>query len=323
MKNLKLEEMGNWDMPEPAKQAFIRAGRAMKKIQRHYFPDIIGEADIADSWSEATLAGFEFITEELVKNPECKNWTKDQWYTHVIRRFQNAVLEYSKYVYLPVSIPRPLRFSLKKYAETIKIIAKYTRTLRHPSHSDLYYALCIEGCNPMVMTCTKCKCGLNPCPLLHLSSEDSKALYDLLLGPKKSLVFYAQWYRKGFSEWIRLLEILQMYTVSDIIPEIPISYDFDSALDLRKFERQLGDLHPSLYDIYTDSLDSLDLDELNNTLIIRTPYGWNSKQTKDRHTLTTQQYRDLLIKGDMVLNKFRVAVGLPRVFRDFQAKSPS
>jgi hypothetical protein len=157
----------------------------------------------------------------------------------------------------------------------------------------------------------------------EISAKDRKELFMILRGTRKSLEFYAKWYRKTFEEWIRTLEMLRMYSVSGNVPDIPVDYDFVGSIDLGDLRDQLNSLHPDLYGIYCRSLEDVDLQDLDTTLVIKTPTGWSNKQIKDDYNLPTQRYRELLLTGDSVLNSFRMNEGLPRIFRDFQEESPS
>jgi hypothetical protein len=305
----------NWSIE--ANQAFTLAVASIRKIQRHYLT-FANKLDLDDSESEALLEAIRFIKHKSKEEPNSKKWSRDEWYKHIMRRVQNAILEYSKYVYLPVVIPRPLRFSLKKYTEALRIINRYVKSTRDPSHSDIYYVLCVEGCSPMSKQCKICQFGYAECPLSEISGKDRRSLFMILRGPRKSLEFYAKWYRKTFEEWIRTLEMLRMYSVSNHIPEIPVDYDFIGSVDLLGLQDKLNSLHPDLYDIYCLSLEDLDLEALEETFLMKTPGGWSSKQIKDKYNLSTQQYRELLLTGDKVLNAFRVNEGLHRIFRDIQ-----
>lgn len=309
----------NW--PKEAYQAFILATSSIRKIQEHYLSRYVNKFDRDDSEAEALLEGLRFIKNKLKEDPNSHKWPRDEWHRHILRRFQNAILEYSKYVYLPVVIPRPLRFSLKKYMEALRIINRYVKSLKDAAHSDLYYVLCIEGCSPLSKDCDVCKVGYRICPMSEVSGKDRKELFKILRGPTKSLEFYARWYRKTFEEWIRTLEMLRMYTVSSNIPEIPVDYDVDGSVDLKSVQNQLNSLHPDLYDIYCLSLEDTDVTDLESEFTLKTPIGWSSKQVKEKYNLSTQQYRELLLAGDTVLNTFRLNEGLQRVFRDIQKES--
>jgi hypothetical protein len=317
-KQLKLSDS---DLPKDAYQAFITATASIRKIQRHYFSHYVNKLDRDDSESEALLEGLRFIKNKLKEDTNSHKWPQNEWHKHIIRRFQNAILEYSKYVYLPVVIPRPLRFSLKKYMEALRIINKYVKSIKDAAHSDLYYVLCIEGCSPLSKKCKICEFGYSECPISEVSGKDRKELFAVLRGPRKSLEFYAKWYRKTFEEWIRALELLRMYSVSSNVPDIPVNYDFDGSADLRKMQSRLNALHPDLYDIYCLSMEDLDLNHLESDLVMKTPTGWSNKRIKEQYNLSTQQYRELLLAGDTVLNTLRLNEGLHRVFRDIQKES--
>jgi hypothetical protein len=318
-KQLKRNDL---DWPEETSQAFLTAVSSIRKVQRHYLANA-NKLDLDDSEAEALLEAYRFVKNKLKKESNSKEWSRDEWYKHIMRRVQNAILEYSKYVYLPVVIPRPLRFSLKKYIEALRIINRYVKSARDVTHSDIYYVLCIEGCSPLAKKCKICEFGYSECPMSGISGKDRKELFMILRGPRKSLEFYAKWYRKTFEEWIRTLEMLRMYSVSSSVPDIPVDYDFVGSIDLGNARDQLNSLHPDLYGIYCLSLEDVDLQELEATSIIKTPTGWHNKQIKDSYNLSTQQYRELLLTGDSILNKLRVNEGLRGIFRDFQEESTS
>lgn len=320
---LKLKSApGAHGLPENAFQALADALRSVPRLQRHYFPEGLNRLDRDDSEAEALLEAIQFIKRKTEETPTTKDWPKEQWYKHIMRRVQNAILEYTKYVYLPVVVPRPLRFSLKKYADALKLINRYVRAAKDVAHSDLYYAVFKANCN-LLVRCTSCTLGYEECPLRRVSYKTRKELHAILKGDRESLEFYAQWYRKTLGEWIELLEMLRTYSVSYDLPEIPIIPDLESSADVGRFHNRLVTLHPDLYEIYCSSLEDIDLGRLEETLVIPTPRGWSNKSIKDQFGLTTEQYREMLIRGDSVLNEFRANAGLPRIRRDFQEESPS
>jgi hypothetical protein len=153
-----------------ANQAFVLATASIRKIQRHYLA-YANKLDLDDSESEALLEAIKFIKQKLKEDQNSKTWSRDEWYKHIMRRIQNAILEYSKYVYLPVVIPRPLRFSLKKYIAALRIINRYVKSSRDPAHSDIYYILCVEGCSPVSKECEICQFGYMECPLGRISRK--------------------------------------------------------------------------------------------------------------------------------------------------------
>lgn len=315
----QLKNIRDHGLPPDAFQAFTDACKSIRKLQRQYFLERTNKLDLDDSESEAVLAALTFIQQKLKEDPKSKNWPKPQWYKHVMRRVQNAILEYSKYVYLPVVVPRPLRFSLKKYSEALKIINRYVKALRDVTDSDEYYVIFSKGCDLLKKPCTICELNYQTCPIGEISSFDRKELHSIIRGGRKSLEFYAQWYRKTLEEWIRTLETLRTYAGSNHIPEIPIIYDLDGELELKRFQSHLDDLHPDLYAIYCSSLETTNLEELDAGAII-TPRGWDNKTLKDTYNLSSQQYREMLLLGDTVLNDFRINEGLQPICRDVQVE---
>ena len=108
-----------------------------------------------------------------------------------------------------------------------------------------------------------------------------------------------------------------MYSASSVLPDLPIIHDMDGEVELNRFRNKLAQLNPDLYSVYLEAFAPIDTDDLNKNLCIKTPRGWHSRHIKNRHNLTTQQYRELLVAGDKVLNQFRLNAGLRRVHREF------
>lgn len=316
----RLKDVRDHNLPPAAFQAFTDACKSIRQLQRRYFADGTNKLDLDDSESEAIVAALAFITQKLKKDKKSKNWPQPYWYKHIMRRVQNAILEYSKYVYLPIVVPRPLRFSMKKYADALKIINRYVKAVRDVTDSNEYYVIFVKGCNLLQKPCVVCELNYSKCPISEISAIDRKELNSLIRGGRKSLEFYAQWYRKTLEEWIRTLETLRTYAGSNHIPEIPIIYDFDGEMELKRFQSRLDDLHPDLYAIYISSLETTHLEDLDAGAVI-TPRGWDNKTLKNKYDLTSQQFREMLLNGDKVLNEFRLNEGLPTICRDIQIES--
>lgn len=320
MKQPKLNKIKNHGLTDEAFRALKAAARSIRKTQKRYFSYDVNELELEDSYSEALCEAWRFVKNKLEEDPKSQKWSVQDWYKHIMRRVQNAILEYSKYVYLPVTLPRPVRFSLKKYAESLRIINKYVKTTRNVTDSHLYRVLFEYGCDPL-KSCKICNAGYEECPLNSLSTPDRKKLYDLLWGPRRSLAFYAKWYRKSFIEWVGLLETVLTFSVTTQTQETPVTYDLEASMDLHRFRHEAESIHPDLYAVYIASLDNTDISALESERVISTPKGWDNKYIKDRFGLTDQQYREMLVTGDRVLNKMRVDAGIPRIRRRIQEKS--
>lgn len=302
-------------------EALGDACSSIPRAVRYYFPDGINRLDREDAEATALFEALKYIYSKQ-DEPETTKWAKSVWYKHIMRRVNNAILEHAKYVFLPMVMPRPLRFSMKKYMEALKILNRYVKASKDVAHSELYTAIINDGCG-ITDYCDKRACEYAVCPVNQLSLLDLKELHHIIIGKNKSLEYYAQWYRKSLKEWIHILELLRTYSVSNDVPDLPVTPNTDRCVDLIRLRNRLEAIRPNLSNIYVESMEDVDLNRTEDELMLVTPRGWSTKHIKERFGLTSEEYKNLLLDGDRILNEFRVNEGLQKLHRDFQKESSS
>jgi hypothetical protein len=308
-------------LPQTVKEAIIELLPALRPLTMQYLPESCGVQDFEDAESDALLSGIYYARAMLKNKPECANWSMKEWNRRLYSRFHNAVLESVRYILYPLNIPRPLRFSLKKYSDAMSIIRKYVME-EEIKNSDLYRAVMELGCSMQdICACRSCSLGFPDCPILRMESGDIIELHALLMGARRSLSYYAKLYRKNYKFWIKTLEALKELTVHTFIPEVESSYDIDRVLTLKRLHDRMDVEHPNLFEVYCFSISDVDINKLNTNMVVHTPKGWLNRNIKDRFGLETDELKILLEKGDQILNEFRANEGLPPIQRTVWSKS--
>ena len=314
------------DSPEgftrEAAEAFLSLLSALRPIALQFLPDTCTKQDFEDAESDAILNGIKYIMRVLKNKPESKHWSKTEWRRRIGSRFSNAILESSRYLLFPMNIPRPLRFSLKKYSEALLIIRKYAQE-EHLHNSTLYHALFDNECSmSSATTCQECTLGLKTCPILDMDEKDMLQIHSLLSGARKSLTYYGKMYRKSYHDWVRILEAVKSLAASSLLsPDREVSPDLDKYIVLKELRKRMADVHPHLFEIYCYALSDVDINKLNTTYVVQTPKGWLNKDIKDKFGIESYEFRSLLEKGDAILNEFRSYERLPPIQRRFWSKS--
>lgn len=305
-----------------AKEAIASLLPALRPLTLQRLPETCNLQDFEDAEADAVANGVKYAQSMLKSNPESKLWSKTEWRRRIYSRFLNAVLESARYLLYPMNIPRPLRFSLKKYSEAISIIRKYTDE-EHVHNSALYQALFYHECNlNKLNSCTGCELGMDECPVLSMELRDMLKIHELLSGARKSLTYYAKLYRKTYRDWVRMLESVKTLAASSLLsPDKEVFPDLDKYIVLKQLKERMTSIHPNLFEIYCYSLSDVDVNKLNVTHVVQTPRGWLNKDIKDRFGIESYEFRSLLEEGDKLLNEFRSYEGLPPIQRRFWAKS--
>jgi hypothetical protein len=306
------EECG---IPKNALKAYADLLPKLRFITSQYLPNTSTMDDIDDAESDALENGLRYIRAVMKKDPFSTEWTKQEWSKRLYSRFQNAVLESAKYLLSPIKLPRPLRFSMKKYVDILSILRKYIKET-NIVNSDLYKAVFECYCS---LTNYKTCPYLEICKTCHIQELDSEDLYEIqqmLVGDRKSIMYYAKLYRKTYKDWIGMLESVKEYVVRNDLPqEDRVDYDLDKLLTFKHFRECLNAIHPDLFEIYCFAISDTDTERLNSNLEIFTPRGWLGKDIKDKFNLTKDDLMTLLESGDEVLNKFRTNEGLQPIQR--------
>lgn len=307
-----------------AKEALASLLPALRPLASQYLPETCNQQDFEDAEADAIASGVKYAQSVLRSKPESKHWSKTEWRRRLYSRFMNAVMESARYLLYPMSIPRPLRFSLKKYSEALSIIRKYVQE-DHVHSSSLYQVLFYRECNMRKMNECKdkeCEYGFVECPILGMDFEDIHRLHLLLSGNRKSLTYYGKLYRKTYRDWIRILESVKTIAASSLLsPDKEVFPDMDRYLVLKQLKEKMASIHPDLFEIYCYALSDVDVNKLNTTHIVQTPRGWLNRDIKDRFDIESYEFRNLLEEGDRLLNEFRSYEGLPPIQRRFWTKS--
>lgn len=309
-------------IPNQAIEAYSELLGALRSITSKCLPSTCSKQDYEDAESDALLRGMKYIRNVTSRHPEVAlSWDKEEWKRRLYSRFHDGILESAKYLLYPFNLPRPIRFSLKKYSDTITILRKYSSAINLKS-SVLYRAILIHRCSIEVMqNCPACRFGRKTCPLLNIPTSDLNKLHALVTRPRQSLSYYAQYYRTPYPVWVSLMETVKEFSVfPSEKQELPVTYDMDYAIMLSQISDRMQKEDPRLFSIYCDAFADVDVTELNETLTIRIPRGWLSKTIKDYYELSSQELQELLQKGDDILNEFRQNEGLPPVQRGFRTE---
>jgi len=300
------------DIPKDAIIAYGNLLPQLRLLTRTYLPESCNAEDFNDAEAAALENGLKYIRLVEEQGLDHSKWSVEEWQRRLYSRFKNAVLESAKYLLSPISLPRPVRFSMKKYVDVIAIIKKYVKT-ENVATSDLYKVIFEKGCTTEnIGKCVECK----NCHIKILDIDDLSEINSLLTGERKSLSYYAKLYRKSYDEWIRLLESVKEFSyLHDISEETEMEISMDNLITLKRFKDKLNKVHPKLYEIYCHSICDTDTDRLNEKLEVFTPRGWLNKDIKELYDLTSPEFKQLLEEGDRVLNEFRKNEGLRPIQR--------
>lgn len=305
-----------------AKEALASLLPALRPLTSQYLPETCNQQDFEDAEADAIANSVKYAQSVLKSKPESKHWSKTEWRRRLYSRFQNAVMESARYLLYPMNIPRPLRFSLKKYSEALSIIRKYVQE-EHIHNSHLYQVLFYHGCNlRKINNCPTCSLGYAECPILTMDSDDMLKIHELLSGTRKSITYYGKLYRKTYRDWVSILESVKTLAASSLLsPDKEVFPDMDRYLVLKQLKEKMAAVHPNLFEIYCYALSDVDVNNLNTTYIVQTPRGWLNKDIKDRFDIESYEFRSLLEEGDKLLNEYRSYEGLPPIQRRFWSKS--
>jgi hypothetical protein len=285
-----------------------------RQIIRKFMPAGVSREDREDAESEALTTGFDYILNFCKKYPnQAKNRDEAEWRKKIYNRFSNAVFEYGKYITLPIVVPRPIRLSLNKFKEVERIIHTYESKMDSSFVSDLYECVLVNGCVPD-SKCKDCKLSYDQCPVDRLSPWDKKLMTQLLVHETGSIRAYGLNYRKPYQEWLGLLRAVRNYKTTHLFSEA-VTYDFDRLVTFSDLKEQMDQIDPRLFPVYCMSFYVVDLDVLGDTGSIQTPRGWISKEICELFDLQLEEYKDILVSGDEILNNFREHEGLPAIQR--------
>jgi hypothetical protein len=315
-------EYGMDGVPKQAIEAYSELLGALRSMTSKCLPRICNKQDYEDAEADALLRGIKYIRNVSTRHHDIASaWDKEEWKRRLASRFHDGVLESAKYLLYPFNLPRPIRFSLKKYSDALAVLRKYSSAINLRS-SVLYRAVIVYKCSVEVMqNCPICRFGRETCPLLTISNQDLHRLHSLVTRPRQSLSYYAEYYRTPYPVWVRLMETVKEFSVfPSEKQELPVTYDMDYALMLSQVSDRMQQEDPRLFDVYCDSFVDVDVVELNESLTIQFPRGWLSKSIKDYYGLSSQELQDLLKRGDDILNEFRKNEGLPPIQRGFRSE---
>jgi hypothetical protein len=311
------------EVPDQAIEAYAELLGLLRPITSKCLPSTCNKQDYEDAESDALLRGVKYIRNVTLRHRDIAfSWDKDEWKRRLYSRFHDGVLESAKYLLYPFNLPRPIRFSLKKYSDTIAIIRKYSSAFNVRT-SVLYRAVVVHRCSiEKMQDCGACIFRRKTCPLLKISTKDLNALHSLVTRPRQSLSYYAEYYRTPYPIWVNLMETVKEFSVfPSEKQELPVTYDLDSALTLSRVSDRMQKEDPRLFDIYCQSFVDVDVTDMNESLSLRLPRGWLSKSIKDDFGVSSQELQNLLRKGDEILNEFRAYEGLPPIQRGFRTQS--
>jgi hypothetical protein len=301
------------ELTREAKEAIISLLPALRPLTLQCLPETCNRQDFEDAEADAIANGVRYAQISLKSNMDSRRWSKTEWRRRLYSRFLDAVLESARYLLYPMNIPRPLRFSLKKYSEAVSIIRKYAHEEQiHSSH--LYQAFFYHECNlHKVNKCRICELGLSECPILDMEASDMIKIHKLLSGARKSLTYYGKLYRKSYKDWVRILESVKSLAASSLLsPDKEVFPDMDKYLVLKQLKEKMVGIHPDLFEIYCHAMSDVDVNNLNVTHTVQTPRGWLNKDIKDRFGIESTEFRCLLEEGDKLLNEFRSYEGVRR-----------
>lgn len=285
------QDPGN--IPVVALRAYTDLFPSLRSLVAKYLSYQANPSDVNDALAEGLAAGMQHIL--LVSTPQ----TYGKWKKQIFRKMSNAVIEYLKYILAPVSIPRPIRFSLKKYRQALQLLG---RCWEGAEDVTPYQLLFEYKCLPS-NTCKVCELGLESCPFLALSQKEVRELEALLIGETGgSLDKYASNYRKTYNEWIEILRLIPSHTHSLTEADLAVELDLDYILTLKQFEEKVNKIDGRLFEMYCNAITVLDLSELSETL--PTPRGKLSREIKEHFGLTTHTMRNLLQKAHQVFCEF-------------------
>jgi hypothetical protein len=312
-------------VPDQAVEAYSELLGVLRSLTSKCLPSTCNYQDYEDAEADALLRGVNYIRNVTIKYPDAAfSWDKYEWKRRLYSRFHDGVLESTKYLLYPFNLPRPIRFSLKKYSDAVGLIKKHSSAVNVKT-SVLYRAIIVHRCSVETMdACKVCILKRKVCPLVRIPTRDLFKLHTLVTQPRQSLSYYAEYYRTPYQVWVNLMETVKEFSVFPAEKqELTIAYDLDISVMLSRVSDRMQKEDPRLFDIYCQSFLDIDVSKLNESLRIRSPRGWLSKGLKDQYDLSTLELQDLLKKGDQILNEFRANEGLPPIQRGFLTKPTS
>jgi hypothetical protein len=301
-------------MPKNAAKALTKVVKRTRRMQRKYLSRFMTSQDADDSAAEVILECVKFIYKIVEENKTPLGWDEETWLVSLRKLSKGILVEYTKNILFPLPLPRPLRFSLKKYSDVLHILNKYELNLR----PVIFNSEC-----PVINCHEPCRLGYPRCLILHLSPSDHRRLYDLTRGEKQSLTNYAQMSRKTFDEWIKILEEVSMFSTQTITPDMAmvINYDLESELDLSDLRRRFSKVNPQLYEMFCECLEEQEFQVADGMINLEMPRGWSGRDLKDRYGLSTEQVKELLGEASSIINHLRSSNGLPNIQGGIHTKS--
>lgn len=266
-------------------------------------------SDFEDCEAEALYKGFEFIKKVVVKKPASLEWPRGRWEFEIKGAFKNGIINSIQHILYPLTIPRSLMFSVKKYIDAVDIIDTYVNG-ESLETSDVYRVAFYTDCR--IVPCFKtengydCLLNRSKCAFEYMSENDRISLARLIKGQRRSLLHYARGYRKTLSEWISLIKEYKFMAINQVIDyEQPAYIDLDKSVALIRLKNELNKYHSDLFDIYCMSLSDTDLNGLIDQSAIEFPKGWLAHQIRLKYGLDANALASLLHQGDKVINEFR------------------
>lgn len=301
-------------MPKHAAKALSKVVKHTRRMQRKYLARFMTTQDADDSAAEVVLECVKFIYKTIQENEDSSGWDVATWLTSLKKLSKGVLVEYTKYLLFPLPLPRPLRFSLKKYSDVLNILNKYDWDFR---------PIVLNSRCPLINCIEICPLGYTSCQALLLSPYDHRRLYDLTRGEHQSLDAYARMSRKTFDEWIQLLKEVSVFSTQTITPDMAmvINYDLESELDLAEIRRRFAKVNPKLYEMFCECLEEQEFQVADGMINLEMPRGWAGRHLKDRYGLSTEQVKELLGEASSILNQLRADYGLPSIQGGIYTKS--
>jgi hypothetical protein len=258
------------------------------------------------------------VTHKIRKLPKCLDWPTSKWTSLFNSATKDAVIHVTQYMLFPFSVPKPLRLSLFKYHDLLKILSAY-HPLSNVSQSDLFRALVVMGCSPLTK-CNTCRLNFSSCPIPPLPISERRWLYKDITRKRSVLVFYAKRYRKTLESWLKQIDELRRFTVDVDSAEWTADYEMEDLVTFSDIKRRMSSVHPDLFKIMCFTM-SAPAEDPTVTGILPTPTGWLSKDIKEAFHLSKNELSKLLEQGDRIINEYRRSQGLLPLQRGVQSKS--
>jgi hypothetical protein len=282
-----------------------------KLIHNMVPPKVLGQY-YDDCEADAISAALEAVVYQYNHDEKCVAFPRSFWTKLLITRYRDVLLEKStKYLFLPVSIPKPLRLSLRRYSDILDTLQPYMLDYKYVSESPLYQRAIKERCLSEKNCLTECE---HECVLKNVSETELHRLHVKVTNSLYIIGQYAERYRREYTDWIETLETLKDYRMHDIQDNEDVwmtTSDLEEDYTLEQIKTRMSEVHPDLFELMCYVFSDENITQANRELKLNYPRGWLSRDIKQRFiTLNEKDLKNLIEQGDNIINELRTSNGL-------------